>query len=87
MTYEEGTAVLVRYPRTRAEEKGDRSAWPWMPGYVEETCGDDEWMVVVESRDVATLADGTPAPAGTPDEDVCYSVCYRDSSELKAVSE
>ena len=80
--YPEGTPVQVRYPLT-AEQKDDREAWPWLPGTVEEECGPDEWLIVVESRDVATLEDGSPAPDDVPDADVFYPLCFRDSSEIR----
>ena len=28
--YPDGAAVEVRYPRTKAEERGNSSAWPWL---------------------------------------------------------
>jgi hypothetical protein len=61
-----------------------RESWPWMPGIIEEACGPDEWFIAVESRDVATFEDGTPAPADADDEDVFYPMCFRGSSELRA---
>src|ERR1039457_6404494 len=33
--------VEVRYPRSKQEEQGDRSAWPWLPGSLLEPCGPD----------------------------------------------
>ena len=33
------TAVEVKYPLTREQHDGDRSAWPWLPG--------TEWLVCV----------------------------------------
>ena len=64
------TPVLVRYPRSKAEEQGHRAAWPWLPGTVLEQCGPDEWDVCVEAPELVT-ADG-------------YPCCFRDSSELRA---
>jgi hypothetical protein len=81
--YDEGSPVQVRYPRSAAEKDGDRSAWPWLPGMVEEACGPDEWLIVVEDRAVATLEDGSPAPADVADEDVWFPMCFRDASELR----
>ena len=26
--------VEVRYPRSKQEERGDRSRWPWLPGSI-----------------------------------------------------
>jgi hypothetical protein len=82
--FEEGQQVQVRYPLSKAEEQGDRDAWPWLPGVIEEVCGPDEWSVMV---DLPRLEDGTPAPADADDEDIFYPVCFRDSSELRAVAE
>jgi len=45
----------VRYPRTRQEEQGDRSAWPWLPGSILSQCGPDEWYVCVETGELATM--------------------------------
>jgi hypothetical protein len=82
--FEPGTPVLVKYPRSRAEERGDRAAWPWLPGTIEEVCGPDEWSVVV---DLPQMEDGTPAPADAAGDDVYYPVCFRDSNELRTVAE
>jgi hypothetical protein len=84
MNFEEGQPVEVRYPRSKAEEQGDRDAWPWLPGVIEEVCGPDEWSVVVY---LPRLEDGTPAPADAPDDELFFPVCFRDSSELRAVAE
>lgn len=83
--FPEDSAVEVRYPRNKAEEQGDRSAWPWLPGLVLEQCGPDEWQVLVQSPELATLEDGTVPPAGTPDDELCFPVCFRDSSELRRI--
>ena len=76
-------AVEVRYPRDKREERGDRSAWPWLPGTILSQCGPDEWYVCVEARELARLDDGSPAPAGTADEDLFYPCCFRDGSEIR----
>ena len=57
--------VDVRYPRSKQEEQGDRSHWPWLPGTIVEQCGPDEWYVCVEVRELAVLRDGRRAPRGT----------------------
>jgi hypothetical protein len=75
--------VEVRYPRTRQEEHGDRSAWPWLPGSIVEQCGPDEWRVCVEDRGVAVLRDGRPAPRNTASRNLYYPMCFRDSSEIR----
>jgi hypothetical protein len=83
--FPDGSAVEVRYPRTRQEEQGDRSAWPWLPGSILGRCGAGEWHVCVEARELATLEDGSPAPAGTVDEDLFFPCCFRDASEIRGV--
>ncbi len=37
----------------------------------------------MEAREVAVLEDGSQPPDGTPDDDLCYPICFRDSSELR----
>jgi hypothetical protein len=56
--YQEGTQVQVKYPLTKGQEKGDRAAWPWLAGVVQDVCGPDEWFVVVTDHAVATQEDG-----------------------------
>jgi len=84
MNFEEGQPVEVKYPLSREQEQDDRAAWPWLPGVIEEVCGPDEWLVCV---DIPQLEDGTPAPAGAPGDELFFPVVFRDSSELRAVSE
>jgi len=81
--FEPGTPVEVRYPRNEEEARGDRDAWPWLPGVIEEQAGDDEWSVVVE---FAVLDDGTPAPDDADDGQISYPVCFRDASEIRTVA-
>ena len=81
LEYPEGTAVLVRYPAPGMTHETPRESWPWYPGTIEETCGADEWLIAVESRDVATAEDGSPADAD--DADVFYPMCFRDSAEIR----
>jgi hypothetical protein len=81
--FPDASRVEVRYPRSRQEEHGDRSAWPWLPGSIVEQCGPDEWRVCVEDRDVAVLRDGRPAPRGTASRNLYYPMCFRDSSEIR----
>lgn len=80
--YPNDAAVLVRYPRTKAEEQGDRSAWPWLPGSIVERCGPDEWRACVEAREVAVLEDGSRPPEDVPDDELLFPCCYRDHFEL-----
>ena len=84
--FPDDSLVEVRYPLTRSEQQGDRSAWPWLPGSILGQCGPDEWHVCVEARELATLDDGSPAPAGTAYEDLFSPCCFRDSSEIRRVN-
>jgi len=76
--------VEIRYPRSRQEEHGDRSAWPWLPATILEQCGPDEWYVCVEVRDLAVLGDGRRAPRGTASRNLYYPCCFRDGSEIRS---
>jgi hypothetical protein len=78
-----GMPVQVRYPLTAAQEDGPRSAWPWLPGTILEQTAPDEWRICAGARELATLEDGSPAPDGTPEQDLYYPVCYRDASEIR----
>jgi hypothetical protein len=78
--------VPVPYPRDKQEEQGDRCAWPWLPGSILSQCGPDEWHVCVEARELATLDDGSQAPAGSVDEDQFYPCCFRDANEIRLVT-
>ena len=79
----EDTPVMVRYPRTSEEERGDRSEWPWLPGTILEQCGPDEWRVCVEVRELAVREDGSKPTPRTPQHKLYYPCCFRDSSEMK----
>jgi hypothetical protein len=81
--FPEGTRVEARYPRSKQEEHGDRAAWPWLPGVIEEVCGPDEWLITVTAPELATLEDGSPAPAGTDPDEVWHPQCFRDASEIR----
>ena len=50
--FPDNSPVEVRYPRTRQQEQGDRSAWPWLPGSILSQYGPDEWYVCA-SRSVS----------------------------------
>ena len=82
--FPDGTPVSTPFPLTPEQARGGRSAWPWLPGTVIGQCGPDEWDVMVEVRELATLDDGTPAPPGAHWGDLCYPCAYRDSSEIRA---
>ena len=81
--FAEDVAVIVRYPRTLEEERGDRSAWPWLPGTIVEQVGPDEWQVCVEDMAVAVRVDGSKPTPRTPSNRLYYPLCFRDASEIK----
>jgi hypothetical protein len=81
--FPDDSRVEVRYPRTRQEEQGDRSKWPWLPGTIEQQCGPDEWQVCVMDKSVSVLRDGRRAPRNTASRNLYYPLCYRDSSEIR----
>ena len=80
--FPDDSLVEVRYPRNLQEELGDRSGWPWLPGSILSQCGPDEWHVCVEDRALATLDDGSPAPACTADEELSFSCGEHDPSSV-----
>jgi hypothetical protein len=41
----------------------------------------------VEACELATLDDGSPAPAGTADAELLYPYCFRDASEIRCVTD
>jgi hypothetical protein len=82
--FPDGSAVETRFPLKAAPVRGgERGTWPWLLATVECQCGPDEWLVTIEDRRAAELADGAPAPEGTPDEDLLFPQCYRESSEIR----
>jgi hypothetical protein len=83
--FSDGSAVLVRYPRNGPQSAVERAQWPWLPATVEQQCGPGEWLVTIEARRMAVLEDGSPAPDGTPDGDLFWPQCCRDSSKIRAV--
>ena len=85
MAYPDGCDVLVKYPRSKAEEHRDRSAWPWLPGWIVQQCGQDEWEACMIAPELAMLEDGSKSPPDTPEDQLLYPVCFRDSSELRPV--
>jgi hypothetical protein len=75
VSYPEDSWVEVKYPLDAEQEQGDRVAWPWLPGWVVEVCGPDEWQVCVQAPELAVEHE---------DGELYYPVCFRDSSELRA---
>ena len=80
--FAEDVAVMVKFPRTKEEEQGDRANWPWLPGTVVHQCGPDEWQVCVEDMSVAVRKDGSKPTPRTPKNKLFYPFCYRDASEI-----
>jgi hypothetical protein len=82
--FPDDSTVLVWYPPCGADAR-DRSTWAWLPGSIVSQCCPDEWYVVVE---VPKLAEPDPSvPNGDAPENVLYPACFRDSSELRRISE
>jgi hypothetical protein len=82
--FPEGAAVTTPFPLTDEQAKADRVTWPWVPGTIAYQCGPDEWGVVIEAREVAFIENSQPpAPDGTPDDQLCHPVVFRDSSEIR----
>ena len=81
--YPDESPVEVRDPCSKQEEQGDREQWPWPPGTIVEQCGQDEWYVCVEVRELAVLRAGRRAPRGTASRNLYYPCCYRDGSEIR----
>lgn len=73
--------VLTPYPLTPEQNTPDkRDSWSWLPGTVLEQVAPDEWLVVMDGR--ADLAYPDPDDPG----EYLYPICFRDPSELRAVS-
>ena len=81
--FAEDVAIMVKFPRTKQEEQGDRSAWPWLPGTIVQQCGPDEWQVCVEDMAVAVRKDGSRPTPRTPKNRLYFPLAYRDSSEIR----
>jgi hypothetical protein len=81
--WREDDSVEVRYPLS-GSDLDKRSSWPWLPGTILEVCGPSEWQVCVEVRELATLEDGRVPQRNTPDHQLFYPVCFRDSSEIRS---
>jgi hypothetical protein len=69
--FPDDSPVEVRYPQTRHEEQGDRSAWTWLPGSILEQCGPDEWYVCVEVRELTSGAGQARRPPPPPPPGQC----------------
>jgi hypothetical protein len=81
--FPEDSRVEVKFPFNAEQEQGDREAWPWLPGWVVQVCGPDEWQVCVQAPGLGRTAEGEiPAP-GVPEEEQYFPLVFRDSSELR----
>ena len=83
LAFADDMAVEVRFPRNEEEERGDRNAWPWLPGTIVQQVGPDEWQVCVEDISVAVWEDGSKPTPRTPQHKLFYPLCFRDASEIK----
>ncbi len=81
--FADDTPVMVKFPLTPEQEKGDRAGWPWLPGTIVEQVGPDEWRVIVEDIAVAVREDGSKPTPRTPQHKLFYPLAYRDSSEIR----
>ena len=81
--FAEDVAVMVKYPLTPKEERGDRARWSWLPGTILQQCGPDECQVCVEDLAVAVRQDGSRPTPRTPKNRLYFPLCFRDSSEIK----
>jgi hypothetical protein len=68
--FPDDSPVLVRFPLTPEQARGDREALPWVPGMIIRRCGPDEW-------DVLLLAPELEDAEGT------FPLVFRDASELR----
>jgi hypothetical protein len=83
-SYPVGSAVKVRYPLTPDQP---RAEWPWLPGSVMEQVGPDECVIALIDRRVAVTEHGTAPSPDTPDEELWFPTCFRDSEELRPTSD
>src|SRR5260370_8002065 len=81
--FPDDSPVEIRYPRSRQEENGDRSAWPCLPGSIVNQCGPDEWYVCVEAPELVVGADGRPGGEGPWPLDLDYPCSFRATPPLQ----
>ncbi|MFD0854693.1 hypothetical protein ACFQ07_20815 [Actinomadura adrarensis] len=81
--FQEDDLVLVWFPPVGADHQR-RETWSWLPGVILSQCGHDEWSVLI---DVPSLAEpDTSVSNGNAPDHLLYPTCYRDASEIRAVS-
>ncbi len=70
-------------PVTAAEAGRRPGVLALVAASVVEECGPDEWTFCIEVPETARLANGTPAPADTPDDDTYFPIVFHDASEIR----
>lgn len=85
--FPDGTPVRTPYPAPGMTHETPREAWPWMNAVIEAQGAEDEWVLTIEDRSVAELEDGTPAPVGTPDDDLWHPGAFRTADEIRPRAE
>ena len=81
--FAEDMAVTVKFPRTKEEERGDRAAWPWLPGTIVQQCGPDEWQVCRRGHGRGRAQGRQPAHPPHAGEQAVLPAGFRDASEIK----
>jgi hypothetical protein len=80
----EGKQVETRFPLTEEQAAaGDRPSWPWLPGWIAEVCGPNEWQVVLQAPGLGRTAEGEIPDPGVPDSELFFPACFRDASEIR----
>lgn len=85
--FSDGLWVLTRYPAPDMTHETPRESWPWWVATIEQQCGPDEWQLMVWGRELAELEDGSPAPEGTPEDELLYPLCFRDQEEIRLIAD
>ncbi|MGI8330383.1 hypothetical protein ACRYCC_10485 [Actinomadura scrupuli] len=83
LQFPDDSPVLVWYPLPGADQH-DRDVWAWLLGSILTRCGPDEWHVVIELPALAE-PDASMPNVDAP-ENLLYPTCFRDSSEIRAVT-
>jgi hypothetical protein len=83
--FPDDSAVLVRYPVDGHRPASDRQTWPWLAGTIKQQCGPMNGWPRWRTGAWPNWKTAARPPAGTPDGDLLFPQCYRDSSELRPV--
>ncbi len=78
-SFPDDSPVEIRYPRSRQEEHGDRSAWPWPPVSIVEQCGPDELYVCASPLSL-------PRATATSQPEVSPNLANRTKPELNRLN-